>query len=73
MVGPAGPETDARSVIEPQPPTLGLFLGNLQPLPPPNALDPLGIYLPAFGPQQGGDLSVTVSAVLAGQADDLCR
>jgi hypothetical protein len=37
------PKTDARSVIEPQPPALGLFGGDLQTLSPPEALDPLVI------------------------------
>jgi hypothetical protein len=72
-VGPGRPETDARPVVEPQPPTLGLFLGNLQPLPSPDALHPFGIHMPAFGPQQGGDPSIAVSAILTSQADDCCR
>ena len=73
MVGPAWPETDTGPVVEPQPPAFGLFLGDFQPLPSPDALDPLGIHLPAFGPHQGSDPSIAVSAVLAGQADDRCR
>ena len=73
MVGPTSSETDARLVIEPQSPAFGLFLGNLQPLPPPDALNPFGIHMPTFGSQQGSDPSITVSAILAGQADDRCR
>ena len=73
VVGPSGLETYAGPIIEPQPPAFGLFLGNLQPLPPPDALNPFSIYLPTFGSQQGSDPSITVSAILAGQADDRCR
>ena len=29
--------------------------------------------MPAFGPEQSGDPSITVSTVLAGQADDIRR
>ena len=70
MVGPAGPETDARSVVEPQSAPLGLLARNLEPLPPPEALHPLGVHGPAFSPQQRRNTSVAVSAVLCCQADD---
>ena len=40
------PQSDARPVIEPQTAAFGLLLGNLQPLAPPNPLDPLVIDLP---------------------------
>ena len=73
VVGPAGPETDAGSVIEPEPAPLGLLLGNLQPLPPPDALNPLGVHMPAFGPQQRCNASIAVSAILHRQADDRSR
>jgi len=73
MVGPRRSQTDTRSVIKPQPAAFRLFLGNLQPLPPPDALNPFSVYLPTFGSQQGSDPSITVSAILAGQADGRCR
>ena len=73
VVWPRSSQTDTRPVIEPQPPAFRLFLGDLQPLSPPDALNPFSIYLPTFGPQQGSDPSITVSAILAGQADDRCR
>src|ERR1700675_3926813 len=38
------PQPDARSVMQPQTTAFGLLLGNLQPLAPPDALNPLGIY-----------------------------
>ena len=43
MIGPARPQTDAGSVVEPQPAPFRLLLWDLQPLPPPDALDPLGV------------------------------
>src|SRR5690606_40615209 len=51
MVGVCGPKPDARSVIQPEPAFLRLLLGNLQPLPPPHALDALGGDRPALGAQ----------------------
>src|SRR5215211_931895 len=46
VVGPdviavLGPEADARSIRQPEPSSFGLLLGNLQPLTPPDPLDPL--------------------------------
>ena len=63
------PKTDARSVIEPQPPALGLFGGDLQTLAPPEALDPLVIDLPPRPAQELRDLAIAVAAVLPGQGD----
>ena len=73
VVRPRRSQTDTRSVIEPQPTAFRLFLGDLQPLPPPDALNPFSIYMPTFGSQQGSDPSITVSAILAGQAGDRFR
>ena len=47
MIEPLSPQTDARSVIEPEPSPLRLFLGDLQPLAAPDAFDPLVIDDPA--------------------------
>ena len=66
-------DTDTRSVIEPQPTVFRLFLRNLQPLSSPDTLNPFSIYLTTFGSQQGSDPSITVSAILAGQAGDRFR
>ena len=44
VIGPARPQTDAGSVVEPQPAPFRLLLWDLQPLPPPDALDPLGVH-----------------------------
>ena len=76
VVGPdvipmLGPKPDARSVIEPQPPALGLLLGNLQPLEQPDPFDPLVIDEPARIPQQRCDLAVAVTAIATGELDDV--
>ena len=54
-------------------PRFALLLWDLQPLPPPDALDPLGVHVPTFGPEQGSDPPIAISAILAGQADDRGR
>ena len=69
MVRPIGAQPDTGAVVEPQTPSLGLFLGHLQPLAPPQALDPLVVDLPAGIAQQGRDAAIAVAAVLAGQLD----
>jgi hypothetical protein len=49
-----------------------LFGGNLQPLSPPDPLDPLVVDHPSSRrPQQLRDLAVAVAAVLPGQFDDI--
>ena len=68
VIGPARPQTDAGSVVGPQPAPFRLLLWELQPLPPPDALDPLGVHVPTFGPEQGSDPPIAISAILAGQA-----
>ena len=69
VIRPLGTQPDAGAVIEPETASLRLFLGHLQPLAPPQALDPLVVDLPAGVAQQGRDPPVTVAAVLAGQFD----
>jgi hypothetical protein len=77
VVGPdvvraLGPQPDARSVREPEPATLGLLLGHLQPLAPPDPLHPLVVDRPARGrAQQLGHLAVAVAAVPAREPDDV--
>jgi hypothetical protein len=66
------PKTDARSVTEPQTAAFGLLLWNLQPLTPPDPLDPLVINDPAcLIPQHPGNLAVAVPAISASQFDDV--
>ena len=45
--------------------------GDLQPLAPPDPLDPLVVDQPAGPAQQRGDLAIAVAAILAGQLDDV--
>ena len=71
MVGPLGPETDARSVVQPQTPTFGLFAGDLQPLTPPDAFNPLMVDRPARRLQLLGDPAIAEPPELADQLDDV--
>ena len=48
-------------------------MGDLQPLAPPDPLDPLVVHQPAGVAQQGRDLAVAVAAVLPGKLDDVGR
>ena len=70
MVGIFRPQPDARSVIEPEPASLRLLLRNLQPLPPPDPLDPFDVHHPAGIPQHGCDPPIAITAVLGGERDD---
>jgi len=67
MVNMPGPETDTRSVIEPEPAFPRLLHGNLQPLTTPQALDTLVVQLPACLSQHRRDPSIPVTTVLPGQ------
>src|SRR5947209_8762404 len=71
VVGALGPEPNARPVIQPQPPALGLLGRDLQPLASPDPLDPLVVHQPAGPAQQLGDLAIAIAAVLPGQFDDV--
>jgi hypothetical protein len=73
MVRPAGPQTDAGSVVEPQSAALGLLAWDLQPLTSPDPLDPLVIYPPALAAQQRSDPPVAVATVGSGQTHDRIR
>src|SRR5215475_5891438 len=73
MARPAGPQTDAGPVVKPEPAALGLLAGDLQPLTPPDPLDPLVIHPPALAAQQRGDPPVAVAAVGSGQTHDRIR
>ena len=67
------PQPDARSVGQPEPASFGLFIGDLQPLASPDALDPLVVDYPARLPQQFADLAIAVAAVLPGKLDNIGR
>jgi hypothetical protein len=68
-----GPQADARSVRLPQTTAFRLLLWHLQPLTPPDPLDPLVVDQPARVPQQGRDLAVAITAILPGKLDDVGR
>src|SRR5690606_7220667 len=70
MVGAFGPEPDARSVIQPETPFLRLLLGNLQPLPPPDALDAFGVDRPSLRPQHRRDPAIAIAAIPGSEPDD---
>ena len=65
------PKTDARSVMQPQTAAFGLLVGDLQPLTPPDPLNPLVVDQPASLLQQSGNLAIAVAAILPGQRDDV--
>src|SRR4029079_13458127 len=71
MVRVFRPQPDARSIIEPEPASLGLLLRNLEPLPPPDPLDALVVHHPPGVPQHGCDPSIAITAVLGGERDDV--
>src|SRR5215468_4058466 len=65
------PQPDARSVGQPEPASFGLFIGDLQPLASPDALDPLVVDYPARLAQQSCDLAIAIAAVLPGKLDSI--
>src|SRR5918994_4974333 len=67
------PKPNARSVVEPEAAPLRLLGRHLQPLPPPDPLDPLQVHPPASSPQHGGDPPIAVAAVLDGKGDNVGR
>jgi hypothetical protein len=85
MVAMLRSQPDAAAAVEPEPPLLRLPLGHLQPLPSPLAivlgpmadhgspLDPLGVHDPAGVAEHRRDPAVAVSAVSAGERDDVRR
>src|SRR5690606_27871732 len=73
MVWMLGSKPDGRSVIQPEPPLLRLLVGNLEPLPPPDPFDTLGVHRPAFGPQHRRDPAVAVAPIPGSKPDDISR
>ena len=71
MVGALRPQTDARSVVEPEPTPFGLFRWDFQPLTTPDALNTLPVHHPPRCPQKRRDPAVSVAAILAGKLDDV--
>jgi hypothetical protein len=65
------PQPNARSVGQPEPAALGLFVGDFEPLASPDALDPLVVDTRLT--KQPGDLAIAVAAVLSSHLDDIGR
>lgn len=73
------PQTNAGSVRQPETATFWLLLWNpgsspgqaLQPLTPPDPLDPLVVDEPARVSQQSRDLPVAIATILTGKCDDI--
>ena len=64
MIGIFRPQPDARSVIEPEAGSFGLFLWDLQPLTAPDALNPVLANLNAPVVQQGRHPPIAIAAIL---------
>ena len=63
-------KTNARSVIEPEPASLRLFHGNLEPLTTPQTFDPFVVQLlPSCISQHGCDPTIIVTPILTGPFD----
>ena len=71
MVWILRPKPDARTVIQPEPSAFGSLLRNLQPLTPPDPLDPFDVHHPARTVQHHRDAAIAVAAVLEGERGDV--
>lgn len=71
MVGMFRAKPDAGVLVAPEPPAPGLLVRNLQPLASPDPLDPLAIHNPAGSMQHRRDATITVTAILSGERDDV--
>src|SRR5690606_6510480 len=71
MIGILRPQSDAGSVVEPEPSFLRLLLWHFEPLLPPDPLHPFAVHLPAGVPQQGCDAPVAIAAVLESKRGDV--
>jgi hypothetical protein len=70
VIGSLRPQTKARAVVEPQPGTRLVFLGNLEPLTAPDALHPIPPNSPADPLQQSGDTPIAIPPILRSEGDD---
>jgi hypothetical protein len=81
MVFALGAQSKCRSVIQPQSPSFGLFLGHLQPFASPDSLDPLAaqrpairvIHSPALMAEQGCHPAIAIAPVPMGESDNALR
>jgi hypothetical protein len=71
MIAVLRPQSNARSVGQPEPAALGLLGWDLQPLASPDALDPLVVDNPARLAQELGELAIAIAAVVPGKLDNI--
>jgi len=71
MVGVFRSQSDAGTVVQPQPTALWLLVRHFQPLPPPDALDPFDVHNPASLMQHRGDAAIAIAAILEGKRRDV--
>ena len=71
VIGPLRSETDAGSVVQPEPPALFLLRWDFQPFTLPDPFNALVVDVPAGVLQQTGDDPVSVVTILAGKDDDV--
>jgi hypothetical protein len=71
VVGALWAQADARSVVEPETPTFGLFRRNLQPLTSQDPLNTFLVHRPAGSTSQRRDATICVAAVLAGKLHNI--
>ena len=70
VIGMLGPEPYARTVIQPEPTALRLFLGNTKAHPPPDPSNTLVVHMPAVASGQCGNPPIAVATILAGKLND---
>ncbi len=73
LVAALRPEPDTGAVVGPEPSLLGVPSWHLQPLAPPDPLDPLRAHEPTRSPQQSGDLAAAMAPGLACEREDVRR
>ena len=66
----ARPQTDAGSVFKPLPASLGVLCRHFEPLPSPDAFDPLVVHIPALDTEQRRDPAIALAPIRAGQPHD---
>jgi len=63
-------QPDTGAIGQPEPPTRGLFLRDLQPCLSPDPFHPFMINLPALIPEQACHLTIPIPSILAGQMNN---
>ena len=71
MVRALRAQPNAGPIVQPEPTFLGLFLGDFQPLPPPDPFDPFVVHMPAGVVQHPGDHATPIASELSRQLDDV--